>query len=92
MLEQLPNGDWIDLREVVGLRMLPRSARQGNPSPAFSMHPPRVCIDLRSHASKVVDFEMDGDAEMYRDELAQKCNQARQNTISGKEERNPKTA
>ena len=88
MLEQLPNGDWIDLREVVGLRMLPRST----PSPPFALHPPRVCVDLRNSVILVIGFESNEEAETYRDVLAQKVNQAQQNTILNKEDKTPKTA
>ena len=87
-MSSYPYGDWIDLREVVGLRMLPRST----PSPAFSMHPPRVCVDLHNSVILVVCFESNEEAETYRDDLAQKVNRVRQNTILSKEDKNPKTA
>lgn len=66
MLYQLPNGNYIDLSLVVGIRFEPRTESL----------PPRVYLDLRNGIIEYVPFEFEEDAETFRDNLAGMCNNA----------------
>ncbi len=73
-LTQLPNGDWLDLETVTGIRMQSRMSFPAGDTPSPVYLPARVCIDTRGGVVTVVNFESDDDAEAFRDELAGKVN------------------
>lgn len=75
MLIQLPNGNWIDPKYLIRVRMLPRE--QGA---LGTVYPSRVNLNFSpAHTGGMfeqVEFESDEDAERFRDEMAAKCNAA----------------
>jgi hypothetical protein len=69
MLIQLPNGNWIDLRRVVGIVAIRKHWCH-----VTGHYPNRVRIDLPNQMMEIIHFEDYESAEAFRDELANKVN------------------
>lgn len=73
-LIKLPNGEWIDLRNVAGIRYMPPAAGVGSRNGGVG---DRVCVDMRGHVIEFMEFDDAIAATEFRDDLAAKVNAAR---------------